>query len=42
MICTKCGHDVPDEKLFCPHCGTPVIREVETYQTVKDLEAQQK
>ncbi len=22
MFCTNCGNQIPDEALFCPHCGT--------------------
>ena len=24
MVCTKCGHTIPQNNRFCPYCGTPV------------------
>lgn len=37
--CSTCGEQVPDKKVFCPYCGTPiksreneVIKEIKSYK----------
>jgi len=26
IYCIKCGTEIPDEALFCPACGTPLVK----------------
>ncbi len=30
IYCIKCGTEIPDEALFCPSCGTPVVKTKKT------------
>ena len=37
MFCMKCGKELPDDALFCPHCGARVgAHEWEEFQVATD------
>lgn len=36
MYCRKCGKQLLDDDNFCPKCGTPVAREAEETEAVRD------
>lgn len=34
IVCSECGADLYDDDLYCPHCGSRVVRGLETLEQV--------
>lgn len=32
IVCSECGADLYDDDLYCPHCGSRVVRGLETLE----------
>ena len=37
MKCNSCGMEVPDDKKFCPKCGTHHDRDINAAVNIKDF-----